>query len=386
MEQPPSKRVQFPRDTTQVNDQYIGPPGQVTVDYQRQELRLHDGRTPGGWRIPNIETLLRLFMGNDTELGSVDFADEARGFMTRTDDKTYALRVIEVLHGLTILNEDGVAGNPTFGLPTRLRPKQAPIADANLALESGFYIVGNGASSNLPAEWLTTSDCGVLVFATDEAGDVITQIAFSSEIQSPKLYFRHRVSSVFTAWATWSTPEAPQAGTQLQAIQAVDEVKRLWSAKDIGKLVRAEVSGIQYIDTANAAQAYSMNEIFLLDGVGMSTTTAIQGPFNMATNDRFEIFAGATAAPGESKNATIEVEVDSAWQTLASAVVTAPGAGPAASAVVSARIIKTAGGYQTSDAGWNPVSTITGVLSGRFRVTFGAAGAVGARGTRLRKI
>jgi len=57
------KQVQFPRNTTVVEDGVIGPEGQVRVDTTRKELRLHDGVTPGGIRIPNYELVQQLIAG-----------------------------------------------------------------------------------------------------------------------------------------------------------------------------------------------------------------------------------------------------------------------------------------------------------------------------------
>lgn len=42
------------RGTTEVNDAYIGPEGQLTVDVDRHDMRVHDGATPGGHRIANL--------------------------------------------------------------------------------------------------------------------------------------------------------------------------------------------------------------------------------------------------------------------------------------------------------------------------------------------
>lgn len=42
------------RDTTENSDVYTGPIGQITVDTDRNDLRVHDGTTLGGHRIPNL--------------------------------------------------------------------------------------------------------------------------------------------------------------------------------------------------------------------------------------------------------------------------------------------------------------------------------------------
>lgn len=61
------KTVQFPRGASEQEDGIIGADGQVRVDTTRKEIRLHDGVTQGGTRIPNYETVRQLIAaGGDT--------------------------------------------------------------------------------------------------------------------------------------------------------------------------------------------------------------------------------------------------------------------------------------------------------------------------------
>lgn len=73
------KTVQFPRGATAAEDGIVGVPGQVRVDTSRNELRVHDGTTPGGHRLPNLDTISQLLAtGSESALGSVQvFANEA---------------------------------------------------------------------------------------------------------------------------------------------------------------------------------------------------------------------------------------------------------------------------------------------------------------------
>jgi hypothetical protein len=107
------KKVAFPRGTTAENDLYVGIDGQVTVDTDRYEFRLHDGITPGGWRVLNITQLIQLFMSRDSEFGQVAFDDADRGVLTRVGDKQYALRLIKALAagGILVSKADGVTVN-----------------------------------------------------------------------------------------------------------------------------------------------------------------------------------------------------------------------------------------------------------------------------------
>ena len=111
-----NKRVQFPRGTTRMNDGYIGPEGQLTVDNEKKELRLHDGKRKGGWAIVPLEMLKKLFLTRDTETGSLEFANDQSGILTRIGTRDYALRTIEGADGIKVVNPDGKNGNPIISL------------------------------------------------------------------------------------------------------------------------------------------------------------------------------------------------------------------------------------------------------------------------------
>ncbi|MCA9916183.1 MAG: hypothetical protein KC496_22660, partial [Anaerolineae bacterium] len=52
-----TKNVHHPRGTTAAEDSITGLVGQLRIDTERRELRLHDGATPGGVVIPNNTTV-----------------------------------------------------------------------------------------------------------------------------------------------------------------------------------------------------------------------------------------------------------------------------------------------------------------------------------------
>lgn len=52
------KIVQHPRMNTATANAYLGPAGQIIVDTERDNLRLHNGLTVGGKEIPNIDQVL----------------------------------------------------------------------------------------------------------------------------------------------------------------------------------------------------------------------------------------------------------------------------------------------------------------------------------------
>lgn len=388
-----NKRVRFPRAGTQVNDSYVGPDGQVTVDNQRRELRLHDGRKAGGWIIPNLTNLRKMFLSADVEMGQLAFPIESVGLLTRTSDKVYQLRVLQAADGMEVENETGVEGNPKVRLPKRLRQTSVAIADANLAIENGFYVVAKGANSNLPDVWKTTSNVALEVMTHEgEQGGALIQIARALQVADADVYTRRRVDNAWGAWGKKADPVIPTLPTQgnyTMLAQGVDDVKRLWSASDISQLVRnLGLGSIQYIDAANAAVNKLYNQLFALAGSGANTSTQTFGPFNMATGDRFEIVASATAiksAAGDSQTAQIAIEKnDLTWDIIGSIVVTTLANEEAKTVSVTARFIKTANGYQTADENWTVLGTVVATLTGRMRVTIGTQDQAGARAARWR--
>lgn len=50
-------QVKRRRGTTAENDAFTGAEGEITVDTEKHELRVHDGETQGGFKIPTAESL-----------------------------------------------------------------------------------------------------------------------------------------------------------------------------------------------------------------------------------------------------------------------------------------------------------------------------------------
>lgn len=71
------KLVQQPRNTSDVADGLVLPEGVLFMDTTRGELRAHDGLTPGGRRLPNIETIQQLIAsGSEGTVGIVQMVAE----------------------------------------------------------------------------------------------------------------------------------------------------------------------------------------------------------------------------------------------------------------------------------------------------------------------
>jgi hypothetical protein len=201
-----NKRVQQPRNTTQTNDQYIGPPGQLVVDTDRWEFRLHNGRRKGGFRFPNLDQLKRMFISASSELGGVTFPSESRGFMVRVADKVYRLRnIVGQDGGITVDNADGAAGNPTIKLPLRLVNQTAQldlVTNLDAAVDSGRYITTKTANA-LPAGLAGIANAALDVYAgVDEGADLkILQVAISLSTGTNTIYRRRFAAGVWGAWA-----------------------------------------------------------------------------------------------------------------------------------------------------------------------------------------
>lgn len=90
------KRIQFIRGSTVNQDAFIGNSGEITVDTQTKELRVHDGVTPGGAVIPNkgtVPTLSRKLFDSVDSLGvpGTLLAADLDAFLSLTAAGTYRL-------------------------------------------------------------------------------------------------------------------------------------------------------------------------------------------------------------------------------------------------------------------------------------------------------
>lgn len=386
------KRVKFVGGTTAENDGYTGPAGQVTIDLNRREIRLHDSKKKGGWRIPNLDQLKRLFVTRDSEFGGLSFADEQVGLLTRIGKGIYNVRKVLGLNGIEIENADGTGGDIAVNMPTTYRRSLVAIADANLANVTGNFVVTKGDDSNLPDVWKTTSDVFIQAFSYEDAPGTLLQIARSATTTDFKVYTRIRNAGVFTDWAIKPDPvepDIPDEGLYALVFNGVDMIQRSWSAKQLSDMIRKVVESIQYISDANAAVAKSFNHIFTADGQGTQTTKVTSQVITFATNDRIEIVASATAAKlstGDAQVATIEIErSDLSWDIVTNTLVSTLPNEEAKSIEVVYRFVKSSTGYQPVDENWvNTTANVAATLTGRYRVSVGAANAKGARISRWR--
>lgn len=117
-----TKRVQFIGHDFEEANLFIGDDREITVDYTNWELRLHDGATPGGFKILNRDQNDDRYQSRNTELdGLLGWEPSERGFVTRLGPGNYQLRAIAVVLGeLTIQYPQGFEGNPVLGLPDEI--------------------------------------------------------------------------------------------------------------------------------------------------------------------------------------------------------------------------------------------------------------------------
>ena len=293
-----NKRVQFPRNTTRNNDAYIGPDGQVVVDNEKRELRLHDGKRKGGWAIVPLEMLKKLFLTRDTETGSLEFANDQSGLLTRIGTRDYALRSLEGIDGIKVTNADGKDGNPKIGL----------------------------------------------------SSGIVNYIDPVDEL-----------------------------------LKGVTESPHLWTARDLRITMARLMESLQTIE-GGAAVRRDFNELFSVAGSGVATQSLVPPNVNMATNDRIEIAASATAV-GVGNQSTAKIEIqrgDGTWDAINLLVITATADENPKTQSIYGRVLRTANGYQIMDSSWNTISNVVTTLSGQFRVTTGIAGTAGARLSRWR--
>jgi hypothetical protein len=103
-------------------DAYTGPANEIRVDQSNQNLRLHNGSTPGGTIIQNRNQADARYQAKNAELSGFGLLEpQERGFMVRLGPADYVLRTIRVnVQQLSISNGDGYADSPTIGLASTI--------------------------------------------------------------------------------------------------------------------------------------------------------------------------------------------------------------------------------------------------------------------------
>lgn len=103
-----ARQLQLRRGTTAENDAFTGAEGEITVDTQRKELRIHDGQTPGGMRT------ITLNPGDIPPDNGVDYIVESNHYTNYTDPygNVCANYYIDIYKsGKTHIEADGVSNS-----------------------------------------------------------------------------------------------------------------------------------------------------------------------------------------------------------------------------------------------------------------------------------
>lgn len=117
-----SKIVQFVGHIAALARQFVGEEREVTVDTESNNLRLHDGSTPGGHIIPNLAQLSGLFQAKSNALDYLaGLGNENKGIAVRISQNNWQFRkVVGTAGQISVSNETGIGGNIQVGLPNNI--------------------------------------------------------------------------------------------------------------------------------------------------------------------------------------------------------------------------------------------------------------------------
>jgi len=99
-------QIQLRRGTTEDNRGFTGAPGEVTMDTQQKNFRIHDGSTMGGWTIDKSEDIVhRTGNKDETITGSKTFTSQVK-IKTTTIDQTVVPTEIKYGSTFSILDNN----------------------------------------------------------------------------------------------------------------------------------------------------------------------------------------------------------------------------------------------------------------------------------------
>lgn len=108
-----TKEVQIRGHAAVDANAFIGLEREITIDTTNWEFRIHDGTTPGGFKVLNRNSNDNRYQARSVELdGLLGWEPNERGLVTRLGPANYALRAITVdTAGLGINTNNGYAGD-----------------------------------------------------------------------------------------------------------------------------------------------------------------------------------------------------------------------------------------------------------------------------------
>lgn len=112
-------QVQIRRGTDAENDAFTGAEGEVTMDLTNKQLRVHDGQTTGGMKIPNIETVFGTNQIANNAVTEEKIADNAvtggkiaNGAVSRGKLGNNSVNASKIVNGS--ITPEKMVGQPTF--------------------------------------------------------------------------------------------------------------------------------------------------------------------------------------------------------------------------------------------------------------------------------
>lgn len=146
-----SRDVQQKGGPREQQDVFIGQPRQLTIDTSGNEIRVHDGSTPGGHRILNLQQLTSRFQSISNDLTAIDdISDTGLGILTKQGPNSWGLRSIAVdSQNMSVQNPAGRIGNPLISLADEISSQHTftvqQLFDGGLQASGGVFgdVTGN---------------------------------------------------------------------------------------------------------------------------------------------------------------------------------------------------------------------------------------------------
>lgn len=152
-----STQVQFRRGTAAQHNSFVGAPGEITVDTTNNNLRVHDGVTPGGHPL-TLQSLFNAHLAEDVldgvhGMGRIASQDYEQGNWTP--------QIIGTISGSALLDSELTVGS-------YVRAGNLVYLNLHIALTSKNGIAGSVRISGLPfvIQGISPSDNPVAVFSS----------------------------------------------------------------------------------------------------------------------------------------------------------------------------------------------------------------------------
>ena len=275
-------QVQFRRGTTAQNDVFVGAEGEISIDTDRDTIRVHDGSTAGGFEIANLsatQTLSNKSIGSDL-LPSADSAYDLGSpslkwkdlhlsgstiylgdLVLKDNNGTLSIEDsagVALAGSFSTLNTTGnvvVGGNLTVnGTTTTINSTELAVDDLNITVASGAAdsASANGAGitvdgANATVKYTSATDTWDLNKSLGTTTNVISNYTTTELSEGDNLYYTTvRVDSdIDAAFVTKSTGDLSEGDNLYYTTVRVDsDIDAAFVAKSTGDL--SEGSNLYY--------------------------------------------------------------------------------------------------------------------------------------------